>query len=133
MSTAVGACSLQRQGLVSWFLGYLFQTTPSCVYHQREVLNSTLWYLPEIDADPEFIDKVIKTNYGLMRVPTKERALVDYMRHLDIFELSYFEEGLHEYLWRFGPDELLKVAEHYGVREEMQKWVDQDAEYSDYD
>ena len=132
MSTAVGACALQRQGLVSWFLGQLFQTAPSASWHRREVLNTILWYLPDIDADDAYIERVIKTNFGPMRLPTKERALVDYMRHLDIFELSYFVDGLHDYLEEFGPDKLLNVAVYYGVREEMSKWIREDENYEDY-
>lgn len=132
MGTAVGACALQRQGLVSWFLGQLFQTAPSANWHRKEVLNSLLWYLPDIDADDAYIERILKTNFGPMRLPTKERALVDYMRHLDIFELSYFVDGLHDYLEEFGPNKLLKVAEHYGVREEMSKWIHEDAGYENY-
>lgn len=132
MGTAVGAYALQRHGLVSWFLGQLFQTAPSANWHRKEVLNSLLWYLPDIDADDAYIERVIKTNFGPMRLPTKERALVDYMRHLDIFELSYFIDGLHDYLEEFGPGKLLQVAEHYGVREEMSKWIHEDAGYENY-
>lgn len=132
MSTAVGACALQRQGLVSWFLGQLFQTAPSERWHKSEVLNTMLWYLPDVDADPEFTERTVQTNFGPMRLPTKERALVDYMRHLDIFELSYFVDGLQDYLEEFGSEKLLAVAEHYGVRDEMGKWIAEDAAYENY-
>lgn len=132
MGTAVGACALQRHGLVSWYLGLLGQTTSHKKWHRLQVLNSLLWYLPDIDADNEFIERTLKTNYGLMRLPTKERALVDYMRHLDVFELSYFVEGLHDYLWQYDVNLLLLVADHYGVRDEMQHWIDEDKNYEDY-
>lgn len=132
MGTAVGAGALHRHGLISWYDGQSFQTTNHQEYAGKQICFSLLWYLPEVDADREFIERVVKTNYGPMRLPTKERALVDYMRHLDIFELSYFVEGLHEYLEEFGPDLLLLVADHYGVRDEMQKWIEEDANYEDY-
>lgn len=132
MSTAVGAFALQRYGLVSWFLGWQFQTAKDSRRNRTQVGVAYLFYLPDIDADNEFIAKVIKTDYGPMRVPTKERALCDYLRHLDVFELSYFVDGLHAYLEEEGPDFLLIVADHYGIRDEMQKWIDEDKDYTDY-
>ena len=132
MGTAVGAGALNRLGLVTWYDGQSFQTTTHPEYEGRQVCYSLLWYLPDIDADDAYIERILKTNFGPMRLPTKERALVDYMRHLDIFELSYFVDGLHDYLEEFGPEELLKVAEHYGVREEMSKWIHEDAGYENY-
>ena len=57
---------------------------------------------------------------------------MDYMRHLDIFDLGYFVEGLHEYLDLYDAEDLLKVAEHYGVRDEMQKWIDEDEFYENW-
>lgn len=132
MGTAVGAFALQRHGVVSWFLGWQFQTAKSQKRNRTQIGTAYLFYLPDIDVDDEFIDKVIKTNYGPMRVPTKERALCDYMWHLDVFELSYFVDGLHDYLEENGPDLLLIVADHYGVRDEMQKWIDEDKDYTNY-
>lgn len=126
MTTAIGACALQRVGLVSWFLGQTFQTTKYSKNAGRNFCFTKLFYLPDIDADDAFIERIIKTDYGPMRVPTKERALCDYMRHLDVFELSYFVDGLHDYLEENGSDMLLQVAEHYGVRDQMQKWIDED-------
>lgn len=50
-----------------------------------------------------------------------------------MFELSYFVDGLHDYLEEEGsPDKLLEVAEHYGIREEMQKWIGEDEDYTNY-
>lgn len=132
MGTAVGPCALQRHGLVSWYYGMLYQTTPSPQRDGTQLTNSLLCYLPDIDADNEFIARSFRTLLGPMRLPTKERALVDYMRHLDVFELSYFVDGLHDYLEENGPDLLLQVAEHYGVRKQMQKWIDDDAHYENY-
>lgn len=132
MTTAIGACALQRQGLVSWYLGQTMQTTQHIKNAGKHFCFAKLFHLPDIDADNEFIAKVIKTDYGPMRVPTKERALCDYLRHLDVFELSYFVDGLHAYLEEEGPDFLLIVADHYGIRDEMQKWIDEDKDYTDY-
>lgn len=133
MGTAVGAFALQRYGLVSWFLGPQFQTAKNSKRHRTQVGVAYLFYLPDIDADDKFIEKVIKTDYGPMRVPTKERALCDYMRHLDVFELSYFVDGLHDYLEEEGGStKLLEVADHYGIRDEMQKWIDEDKNYANW-
>lgn len=131
MGTAVGAFALQRHGLVSWFLGVQFQTTKTAARNRTQIGQVYLFYLPDIDVDDKHIERVVKTAHGPMRIPTKERALVDYMRHLDIFELSYFVDGLHNYLEKEGsPDKLLDVARQYGVRDEMQKWIDEDADYT---
>lgn len=132
MGTAVGPCALHRHGLVSWYYEMLYQTAPSAKLHNAQLPNSILCYLPAIDEDNDFIDRTFKTLTGPMRVPTKERALCDYMRHLDVFELSYFVDGLHDYLEEEGPNLLLLVADHYGIRDEMQKWIDADKDYKNY-
>lgn len=72
MTTAIGACALQRQGLVSWYLGQTFQTTLHKQNAGRHFCFAKLFYLPDIDEDDKYIEKVLKTDYGPMRVPTKE-------------------------------------------------------------
>lgn len=132
MGTAIGACALQRLGLIAWYENQSQIAVANLEWHRKHIARSMMFYIPDIYEDSEFIQRIVRTNFGPMKFPTMERALVDYMRHLDMLEEFYFAEGLHEYLELYGPDELLKVAEHYGVREEMERWIEEDKDYTNW-
>lgn len=124
MTTLIGPSALNFAGLVAWYDRAAITTTshPECDGHT--IFNCTLYYLPDIDNDTSFIQRTIITMYSPARKPTPERALIDYMRHLDIFEEFYFVEGLREYV-RTRPDltELRAVADFYNVRSDLEKWL----------
>lgn len=93
MSTVVGPGALCWNGLITWYDNWIFQTTKIEKLTGSQVYNSVLWYLPEIDDDPDYIKRVVTTCFAPARLPTPERALIDYMRYLDKFEEFYFVRG----------------------------------------
>ncbi|WP_289743563.1 hypothetical protein [uncultured Duncaniella sp.] len=124
MSTIVGPAALDRHGLITWFADWVFQTTTVEDLVGKQVYRSVLWSIPDIDQDNEMIDRTIITLFAPARLPTKERSLIDYMRHLDIFEEFYFVEGLREYVDQTPDLSLLReVAEHYGVLQQLEEWL----------
>lgn len=132
MGTAIGAGALQRLGLVAWYESQSEIAVDRPEWHRKHIARSTMFYAPDVYFDTSFIERTVRTNFGPMQLPTMERALVDYMRHLDILEELYFVDGLHEYLELYEPDKLLLVAEHYGVRDEMAKWIEEDKDYTNW-
>lgn len=124
MSTVVGPAALNWNGLVTWYADVIFQTTRLSQLAGKQIYQSVLWYLPELDADGNYVKRQVVTCFAPAQLPTPERALIDYMRHLDIFEEFYFVEGLREYV-RTRPDltELRAVADFYNVRSDLEKWL----------
>lgn len=124
MSTVVGPAALNWNGLVTWYANLIYQTTTVDSLEGKQVYNSYLWRIPDIDSDSNFVKRQVITSFAPANLPTPERALIDYMRHLDIFEEFYFVEGLREYVDTREDLSLLKeVAEHYGVLPELEKWL----------
>lgn len=124
MSTVVGPAALNWNGLVTWYADVIFQTTRLSQLAGKQIYQSVLWYLPELDEDSNYVKRQVVTCFAPAQLPTPERALIDYMRHLDIFEEFYFVEGLREYE-RLHPDltELRSVADFYNVRSDLEKWL----------
>lgn len=132
MSTIVGPGALCWNGLITWYANWIFQTTKIAAIAGRQVYNSLLWYLPALDNDEQFIKRTVVTCFAPARLPTPERSLIDYMRHLDIFEEYYFVEGLREYVRLNSDLRLLReVAAHYGVTEKLAYWLIEIEDYSD--
>lgn len=132
MSTVVGPGALCWCGLIVWYDNWIFQTTRIKKLAGKQVYNSVLWFLPEIDADPAYIQRTVVTCFAPARLPTPERSLIDYMRHLNIFEEFFFVEGLREYVDTHGDLLTLReVAEHYGVIDELNRWLVEIEDHSD--
>lgn len=124
MKTLIGPSALNFSGLVSWYDRTGMVTTSHPKYDGRCVFNCYVFYMPSVDKNSSYIRDTVTTMYAEARRPTPERALIDYMRHLDIFEEFYFVERLREYVDTREDLSLLKeVAEHYGVLPELEKWL----------
>lgn len=124
MNTLIGPCALNFAGLVSWYDRTGMVTTSHSQYNGMCVFNCYVYYLPDIDSDNDYLRDTIITMYAPARRPTKERSLIDYMRHLDIFEEFYFVEGLREYVDQTPDLSLLReVAERYGVLPQLEEWL----------
>lgn len=124
MTTLVGPGALNFSGLIAWFDRITSTTTFNPDWDGRKVLNCFLHYLPDIDSDQEYISSTVETMHSTARKPTPERALIDYMRHLDIFEEFYFVEGLREYVDSHEDLTLLReVAAHYDVTSQLEEWL----------
>ncbi len=124
MSTVVGPAALCWNGLITWYADWIFQTTRIKALEGKQVYNSLLWYLPEMDQDDKYIKRVVRTCFAPARLPTPERALVDNMRHQDIFEEFFFVEGLRNYVDEH-PDltTLREVARNYDVLHLLEEWL----------
>lgn len=132
MSTVVGPAALYWNGLVVWYANWIFQTTKIKELHGKQVYNSLLWVLPDLDQDRDYIKRVVHTCFAPAQLPTPERSLIDYMRHLDTFEEFYFVEGLRDYVDRHQDLSLLReVAEHYGVTKDLEWWLAEIQDRSD--
>lgn len=68
-------------------------------------------------------------NPGLI-VPTRERALVDYMRfEAPVEDDEHLMIGIDDYLRDHDTSKLLEVAEFYGVKRQMEKAIDLSEEF----
>lgn len=124
MSTVVGPGALYWNGLIVWYANWIFQTTKFKELDGKQVYHSKLWYLPALDCDSQFIRRVVETCFAPAQLPTPERSLIDYMRHLDIFEEFYFVEGLREYVDHHKDlSQLRNVAQHYNVLPDLEHWL----------
>lgn len=124
MTTLIGPSALNFCGLVSWYACTAMSTTAHRELNGAFVFNCFLFFIPEIDADKDYTQGSVSTMYSEARRPTPERALIDYMRHLDIFEEFYFVEGLREYVdTRKDLSTLREVAAHYGVSDALESWL----------
>lgn len=132
MTTLVGPCALNFSGLVAWYSRLATTTTHIQELDGKTVFNCVLFYIPEVDEDMSYIRDTIITMFSPARRPTPERALIDYMRHLDLFEEFYFVEGLRNYVDTHPDLSLLRVvAAHYGVSQELEDWLVEIQDYSD--
>ncbi len=124
MTTLIGPSALNFSGLVSWYDRTAMTTTSHPEWDKKYVLNCFLFYLPDIDADNDYIRDTVITMYSPARRPTVERALIDYMRHLDVLEEFYFVEGLRNYVDEY-PDltKLREVAKHYDALPLLEEWL----------
>lgn len=126
MNTFVGPSVLVKTGLTSYYPGAILQTTSLPKDDKTSLENVSLFYLPDIDEDPAYIQSVERTIYSMVRVPTPERAILDNIRHQDVFEEFYLVDALKWYL-KTVPDlsKLREVARHYGAEEELDYWINE--------
>lgn len=124
MTTLIGPSALNFAGLVSWYDRTAMTTTSHPDMDGKLVYNCFLFYMPDIDADDSYIRDTVTTMYSTARRPQTERALIDYMRHLDVLEEFYFVEGLREYVDSYGDlSNLRSVAQHYNVLPDLEHWL----------
>lgn len=121
-----GACALARNGLVYANAEHL--ELQSCVLDVPvlRTVPCNFYYNPEIDWEYELTPSV--TN-PLLLLPSKERALVECIKHLDWVDEGFLIEALKDYLWRFydaDGEKLYKAAEHFDVsKEAIDYWLDE--------
>lgn len=129
MSIMVGPATLMYNGLVSWYPNAMVQTTNNPAFDKMSVLNVYVHFLPDISEDTSEIRDSVDTYFAKQTaIPTEERALIDYLQHLDRFEEGIFARGLVEYVWAHEdkPDGLSKLkalAEKRGVLEQLEDWI----------
>lgn len=118
-----GCCALVRNGLISWDGGtHLDMYTEIKTLHQFNMVYAMYFYTKKIDY--EYCVSPSPTN-PLILVPTKERALIEYLRDEHIYDEGILIEALKSYLMWFRNDALLhEAADHFGVAwETVQYWI----------
>lgn len=130
---AVGAYALQASGLTAFYPDAIQQTTGHPRYDRWFFKPMLLYYLPDINDDHRHIEGSVRTFYSNLLFPTAERAIVDNIRHQDIFEEFYLVDALKRYLYKHGEDldKLREVAAEYGQSEQLEYWIQEALD--DYD
>ena len=117
-----GQSSLNHNGLTSYNSHLEFET--DCLqYDGFNMVYITYWYFPEIDfayTSPH------KDNPHVF-VPTRERALVDYIRCEKHCDEGVLIEALHDYLnWFYDLPKLYEVADYFKVpRKTIDYWLEE--------
>lgn len=117
-----GPCALARAGLVTYSTVLLFLQTPYKEVDGVSTVYVTYWYYDNIDYD--YCVSPGSEN-PLILHPTKERAIIDYLRCERWCDEGVLIEALHSYLTFFRDDKkLYECADHFGVqREVVDYWI----------
>lgn len=127
---AVGGYALQKAGLTPFYPGVIQQTTKAPQYHRWNMPPVVMYYAPDIDGDSRHIAYTVSSFFSKLAIPTPERAIVDNIRHQDIFEEYFLVEALKSYMAKHGDNEeglalLRQVAEEYGQAEQLEYWLEE--------
>lgn len=108
-----GACALARSGLILLSGRYLELQTSIKELSIFRTSIYTYYYNPEIDYEYEL--QPSSSNPHLLQ-PSKERALVECIKHLDWIDEGLLIEGLKTYIEQFyNKDKLNKVAKYFNL------------------
>lgn len=117
-----GSTALARSGLIMFNLMHLNIMTSRCTLDHLNAGFATLHYNSSIDFDYEV---TAEPENPRLRRPSKERALVECILHLDWIDEGLLIEGLKSYLDYFWNEEKLReVADHFGLAQEtLDYWL----------
>lgn len=118
-----GCCALVRNGLINWDGGtHLDMYTEIKSLHKFNMVYARYYYTKHIDYDYCVSPS---PNNPLILVPTRERALVEYVRDEYLRDEGILIEALKNYLLWFRDDKALQeVSNHFGVPyETIQYWI----------
>lgn len=112
-----GECALQRSGLTSYLSDGLQAWTDSVDYtgiHNRYII----WYFNPFARDVRDTSEGTTPN---IRIPSKERALVEYIMFHYYFDEGILIEGLKNYLYEMGGDtsKLYEEADKFHLKEDL--------------
>lgn len=126
-SVITGACALARAGLTTGSLKHLDLQTDIKDLDGLQTIPCSFHFNASIDYD--YALSPSKSNHVLLQ-PTKERALVESIKHLDWVDEGILIEALHTYLDYFRDDEkLYACANHFGVsRDTIDYWIQETLE-----
>lgn len=119
-----------RTGLASFYPGVVQQTTTVPELDNKRIGRITLYYVPDITMDRQHIREELISYFSALAIPTPERAIVDNIRHQDIFEEYFLVEALKSYMDKHGDNEdglalLRQVADEYGQAEQLEYWLEE--------
>lgn len=119
-----GCCALERNGLIYASSAHLDLQTTFKELDGLQTCICNFYYNPEIDWD--YLLCPMKSN-PLLLLPSKERALIECIQHLDWVDEGFLIEALKTYLnWFKDDDRLYACADHFGVsRETVNYWINE--------
>lgn len=123
-SVITGTCALARNGLVYANATHLDLQTNEIQLDGLHTVPCNFYYNGNIDWNYEITE--MQSNSKLL-LPSKERALVECIKHLDWCDEGILIEALKTYLMWFRDDEkLYKCADHFGVaRDTVDYWINE--------
>ncbi len=121
-SVITGACALARAGLTTTSTNHLDLQTSIKSLDGLRTLPCNFYYNGNIDYVYELSPGQVNP---LLLQPSKERAIVENIAHLDWIDEGILIEALQNYLLWFRNDEkLYKCADHFNVpRETIDYWI----------
>ena len=123
--TAVGPGALDSVGLITWYMNLHTLTVPYPQFDGMFVYDSWLYYIPSADSNHTGIQRTEELMVANVRIPTRERALIDYIEFIDKFDDEYLYEGLGEYNYLNSGNlaNLFTVAESRKLTTKLKGWL----------
>ena len=122
--TLCGVCALAYNGLITYSVDHYDFMTAHKEIDGANLLYLSYYYSDTID-DTNFTR--VDSNDPFILVPTKERAIVEYIKNEKWCDEGILIEALKSYLmWFRNDEELYKVAEHFKVpKETIDYWINE--------
>lgn len=125
-----GSSALSFSGLI------MFNTTHYVLQTSEKLLdNSELYFITlKYNRAIDYVYRVVPSKSNpMLLLPTKERALVECIKHLDWVDEGLLIEGLKNYIMQFWDEkELYEVTDHFGLdHETLEYWLEEAR--NDYD
>lgn len=119
-----GACALARNGLTTTSLQHLDIQTSHKELDGLYTVPCSFHYNNAIDMEYQLTKS---ESNSLLLLPSKERALVECIKHLDWCDEGILIEALKSYLQWFRDDEkLYECAKHFGVEKDtIDYWINE--------
>ena len=125
-----GSTALARNGLVMFDVIHLNLQTKKSELDITSYAYFSLFYNPDIDYE-YCVSKSAKN--PLLLLPSKERAIVECIKHLDWIDEGLLIEGIQNYINNFWNEKLLyEAASHFSLpEEELKYWLEEARNESD--
>ncbi len=119
-----GACMLARNGMVYASVTHLDLQTDIKEMDLFYAGISSFFYNPDIDYE-YCVSKSVSN--PLLLLPSKERAVVECIKHLDWIDEGLLIEGIQNYISNFWDKKLLyEAAAHFNLPEdELEYWLEE--------
>ena len=132
MSILVGTSALSHNGLGSAVSDFIQVTVNLPIFDNVKAGHWTYFYRPFLDSVNFLIERAV--NGIVMKVPTKERALIDCMRDTSIVDEGQLCEAIVDYLEYKSNDgsieKLYEVADFFNYpREQVDWWISEAYDY----
>lgn len=125
-----GVCMLARNGMVYANVTHLDLQTSIEEMHLFRTGISSFFFNPDIDYGYCVSESA---SNPLLLLPSKERAIVECIKHLDWVDEGLLIEGIQNYISDFWNEKLLyEAASHFNLpEEELEYWLEEARNESD--